>query len=43
MGSLSSSRDGGNKCLSDIVTGDYNILIYDYESDGEVFTIRPAY
>ena len=42
-GSLSSSRDGGTKCVSDIITGDYNILVYDYESDGEVFTIRPAY
>ena len=42
-GSLSSSRNGGTKCVSDIITGDYNILVYDYESDGEVFTIRPAY
>ena len=41
-GSLSIPKTKHVQCVSDIITGDYSILVYDYESDGIVFTNTPA-
>ena len=41
-GNLSIPKTKHIQCVSDIITGDYSILVYDYESDGTVFTNTPA-
>ena len=41
-GSLSIPKTKHIQCVSGIITGDYSILVYDYESDGTVFTNTPA-
>lgn len=36
------SRDSITHCTSKIVTDEYNVLVYDIESNGTTFTDRPA-
>ena len=41
-GNLSIPKTKHIQCVSNIITGDYSILVYDYESTGTVFTNTPA-
>ena len=41
-GSISIPKIKHIQCVSDIITGDYSILVYDYEGDGTAFTNIPA-
>ena len=43
IGSLSVLRTENIKCVTSIIPGNYSISVYDIESDGMVFTSRPAY
>ena len=43
-GNLSISRtDITTQCVTGIISGYYSISVFDIESDGTVYTIRPAY
>ena len=43
IGCLSVLRTENIECVTSIIPGNYSVSVYDFESDGMVFTSRPAY